>query len=66
MDEMTQFISVDEIQKTILPMNKKTIRRFLHQYLPVKKIGRQLYVNRAELIQLLSDADRELFPLREE
>lgn len=60
---ITTFVSVNEIQKYILPMSKKNIRKFLYRYLPVKKVGSRLYVNRAELEALLNDHDRTQFPL---
>lgn len=63
MEDMAKYISVDEIQKQIINMSKKKIRKFVHQYLPVKKIGKRLYVNRAELEQLLNNPNRENFPL---
>lgn len=63
MEDLTMYVSVDEIQKKIIHMNKKKLRKFLYQYLAVKKIGNRLYVNRAELEELLHDPNRCDFPL---
>lgn len=63
MEELTMYVSVDEVQKQIIHMNKKKLRKFLYQYLPVKKIGKRLYVNRNELEELLQNPDRCDFPL---
>lgn len=63
MEKRTIYVSVDEIQKQIINMSKKKIRKFLHQYLPVKKIGKRLYVNRNDLEQLLNNPNRENFPI---
>lgn len=46
--------------------SKKKIRQFVWKHLPVKKIGKRLYVNRADLEELLSNPDREDFPLAEQ
>lgn len=59
----TTYISIDEIQTQIIGMSKKKIRQFVWKYLPVKKIGKRLYVNRTDLEELLSNPDREDFPL---
>ncbi len=59
----TTYVSVDEIQTQIIGMSKKKIRQFVWKYLPVKKIGKRLYVNRADLEELLNNPDRESFPL---
>ena len=61
----TTYVSVEDIQTQIIGMSKKKIRQFVWKYLPVKKIGKRLYVNRTDLEMLLSDPDREQFPLTE-
>lgn len=63
MSESTTYISVEEIQKQIINMSPKKIRSFIHKYLPVKKIGKRLYVSREDFVSLLSDPDRCHFPL---
>ena len=62
----TTYVSIEEIQTQIIGMSKKKIRQFVRKYLPVKKIGKRLYVNRADLEELLSNPDREDFPLAEQ
>ena len=49
--------------KEYLPISKKKIRSFVKKYMPVKFIGGRMYVERSLLEQLLSDTDREYFPL---
>ena len=61
---VTAFLSIDEVQRQILPMSKKNIRKFLYQYLPVKKIGNRLYVSRNALEALLNDPNQLQFPLQ--
>ena len=63
MEETTMYISIDEIQKQVINMSKKKIRKFVYQYLPVKKIGKRLYVNRKDLEELLASPERESYPL---
>ena len=46
-----------------MPISKKKIRSFVKKYIPIKLIGGRMYVDRILLEQLLSDADRECFPL---
>ena len=56
-------VGVAEITRCYLPVSKKKARKFISLYLEPKRIGNRLYVNRAELEQLLADPDRENFPL---
>ena len=56
-------MSIDDIQKEYLPVSKKKIRIFVKKYLPVKLIGRRIYVERASLERLLADPEREYLPL---
>lgn len=58
-----KYLSVNDIQKEYLPVSKKRIRSFVQQYLPVKRIGGRLFIDRAALEQLLADPERERFPL---
>lgn len=46
-----------------MPISQKKIRAFVKKYLPIKLIGGRIYVERALLEQLLSDHDRDNFPL---
>lgn len=56
-------VDINEISQSYIKTSKKRIRRFIYSYLTPKKIGNRLYVSRAELEALLSDPDRENFPL---
>ena len=58
-----KYLSVNDIQKEYLPVSKKRIRSFVQQYLPVKRIGGRLFIDRAALEHLLADPERERFPL---
>ena len=51
------------MQKQYLPISKKKLRAFVKKYMPVKFIGGRMYVERALLERILSDQDREQFPL---
>jgi hypothetical protein len=59
--EQRQYISIDEIKQSYLPMSKKKIREFVKKYLNVKVIGNRIYVERAALEAMLGDPDRECF-----
>ena len=59
----TKLISITEIIKHYLPVSRRKARRLVHLYLNPKVIGNTLYVDRKELEDLLSDPDREKFPL---
>lgn len=63
MEELTMYVSIDEIQKQVINMSKKQIRKFVYQYLPVKKIGNRLYVSRSDLEKLLQNPEQVSFPL---
>ena len=51
------------MQKQYLPISKKKLRAFVKKYMPVKFIGGRMYVERELLEDILSDRDREQFPL---
>jgi len=53
------FLSIEDIQKEYLPVSKKKIRILVKEYLPIKKIGSRIYVNRADLENILMNPDRE-------
>ena len=58
-----KYVTIGDIQKEYLPISHKKIRAFVKKYLPVKFIGGRIYVERELLEQILSDHDRESFPL---
>lgn len=59
----SKLVGITEITKLYLPLSKKRARRFVKTYLDPKIIGNRIYVERAKLEALLSDPDRERFPL---
>ena len=59
----SKLVGISEITKLYLPLSKKRARRFVKTYLDPKIIGNRIYVERAKLEALLSDPDRERFPL---
>ena len=63
MELKRKYISIDDIAKEYLPISKKKIRAFVWKYVPVKLIGGRMYVEREALEGLLSNADRDCFPL---
>lgn len=63
MELKRKYISIDDIAKEYLPISKKKIRAFVRKYIPVKLIGARMYVEREALERLLSNADRDCFPL---
>lgn len=56
-------VGITEISKAYLPISKKRIRRFVSIYLDPIFIGNRMFVEREKLEALLSDPDREKFPL---
>lgn len=59
----SKLVGITEITKAYLPISKKRARRFALLYLDAKRIGNRIFVERAKLEALLSDPDREKFPL---
>ena len=59
----TAWVDISEITKTYLPISRRKARKFVALYLTPKRVGNRIYVERAQLERLLSDPDRELFPL---
>lgn len=59
----SKLIGISEITRLYLPLSKKRARRFVKTYLDPKIIGNRIYVERDKLEALLSDPDRERFPL---
>lgn len=56
-------VGITEITTDYLPVSKRKARRFVTLYLEPKRIGNRIYVDRAKLEALLSDPNREKFPL---
>ena len=59
----SKLVGITEITKTYLPISKKRARKFVLLYLDAKRIGNRIFVERDKLEALLSDPDREKFPL---
>lgn len=59
----SKLVGITEITKQYLPISKKRARRFAVLYLDAKRIGNRIFVERDKLEALLSDPDREKFPL---
>ena len=58
-----QYIDINEVVQSYLPMSKKKARKFVQQYLEPKRIGTKIYVDRIKLEELLQNEDKERFPL---
>ncbi len=64
MDEnKTAWVDICEITKHYLPISKRKARRFALSYLPIKRVGNRILVERSKLEELLADPDRERFPI---
>ena len=61
--EQRSMVGIAEITERDLPISKRTARKFVSLYLDCKRIGNRIYVDRQQLEQLLSDPNREKFPL---
>lgn len=59
----SKLVSIAEITEYYLPISKKRARKFVSIYLEPKRIGQRIFVERAQLERLLSDPNRERFPL---
>ncbi len=59
----TAWLDICELTSAYLPVSKRKARRFVERYLSVKRVGNRIYVEREQLERLLSDPDRENFPL---
>lgn len=57
-------MNIDDIQREYLPVSKKKLRAFVKMYLPIKIIGGRICVERVLLERLLSDVERDAFPLK--
>ena len=56
-------VGITDIKKQYINLSPKRIRRFVKLYLDPKLIGNRLFVERDKLEQLLSDPNRDRFPL---
>lgn len=61
--EQRSMVGITEITQRYLPISKRKARKFVSLYLDCKRIGNRIYVDRQQLEQLLSDSNREKFPL---
>ena len=58
-----KYLTISDIQKEYLPISSKKLRTWVKEHLPVKHIGRRLYVERAALEALLSSNEQVSVPL---
>ena len=56
-------VGITEITERYLPVSRRKARKFVSLYLEPKRIGNRIFVERAALERLLSDPNREKFPL---
>ena len=61
--QKSALVDISEIIACYLPVSRKKARKFVSLYLDTKKIGNRIYVERAKLEELLTDPNRESFPL---
>ena len=59
----SKLVGISEITKSYLPISRKRARKFVLLYLDAKRIGNRIFVERDKLEALLSDPERERFPL---
>lgn len=59
----TEWIDICELVSVYLPVSKRKARKFVELYCKVKRVGSRIYVERKQLESLLSNPDRENFPL---
>ncbi len=59
----SKLVGISEITEHYLPISKRKARRFVMLYLDPKRIGNRIFVERDKLEALLSDPNRERFPL---
>ena len=56
-------MDISEIVQSYLPVSKRKARKFVSLYLDTKRIGNRIYLERAKLEELLTDPNREDYPL---
>ncbi len=61
--QTTAWVDISEITQTYLPISRRKARKFVSLYLSPKRVGNRIYVERKQLERILTDPDRELFPL---
>lgn len=59
----TEWVDICELVSVYIPVSKRKARKFVELYLTPKRVGNRIYVERAQLEQLLADPERENFPL---
>ena len=59
----SKLVGITEICRMYIPLSRKRVRHFVKTYLDPKIIGNRIYCERDKLEALLSDPDRERFPL---
>ena len=59
----SKLVGITDIRRQYVNLSPKRIRRFVKLYLDPKLIGNRLFVERDKLEALLSDPDRDRFPL---
>lgn len=62
-ERRTEWVDICEITRRYLPISKRKARKFVDLYLTSKRVGNRIYVERQQLERLLTDPDRESFPL---
>ena len=62
-ENSSHWVGISEIQERYLPLSKRRVRKFIALYLEPKRFGHRIFVEREKLEALLSDPDRERFPL---
>lgn len=62
-EKKSVLVDINEIVACYLPVSRKKARKFVSLYLDPKKIGNRIYVERAKLEELLTDPNRDEFPL---
>ena len=62
-EKKSALVDISEIVQSYLPVSKRKARKFVSLYLDTKRIGNRIYVERAKLEALLTDPNREDYPL---
>ena len=62
-EKKSALVDISEIVQSYLPVSKRKARKFVSLYLDTKRIGNRIYVERAKLEELLTDPNREDYPL---
>lgn len=52
-----KYLTIDDIQREYLHIGKKRLRMFVKKYLETKVIGNRIFVERAELENLLKSSE---------